>query len=84
MVSSNKSDKLEVNSSDYSNTVGDYFELLKPRVMSLAIFTAIIGLLLTPNNIHPFLAIFSIDIVNSFTISAPKLRYSFSKGLLKN
>lgn len=40
--------------------VGDYFELLKPRVMSLAIFTAIIGLLLTPNQIHPFLAVFSI------------------------
>ena len=38
----------------------DYFELLKPRVMSLAIFTAIIGLLLAPGYIHPMLAIFSI------------------------
>ena len=40
--------------------VADYFELLKPRVMSLAIFTAIIGLLVTPNHIHPLLAVFSI------------------------
>jgi protoheme IX farnesyltransferase len=60
MVFSNKSEKLEINSSGSIATVNDYFELLKPRVMSLAIFTAIIGLLLAPNNIHPFLAVFSI------------------------
>ena len=60
MVFSNKSEKLEINSNGSIATVSDYFELLKPRVMSLAIFTAIIGLLLAPNNIHPFLAVFSI------------------------
>ena len=38
----------------------DYFELLKPRVMSLAIFTAIIGLLLAPGSVHPLLSVFSI------------------------
>jgi protoheme IX farnesyltransferase len=32
---------------------GVFFELLKPRVMSLVIFTAIIGLMLAPGNIHP-------------------------------
>ena len=45
MVFSNKSEKLEINSYGSIATVDDYFELLKPRVMSLAIFTAVIGLL---------------------------------------
>ena len=29
--------------------VGDYIELLKPRVMSLVVFTALVGLLMTLN-----------------------------------
>ncbi len=32
-----------------------YFALLKPRVMSLVIFTALVGLLLAPGTIHPVL-----------------------------
>ena len=40
--------------------VGDYIELLKPRVMSLAIFTAIVGMLLVTTLPNPVLAIFSI------------------------
>ncbi len=34
-------------------SAGDYFSLLKPRVMSLVIFTAFIGLLVAPGDIHP-------------------------------
>ncbi len=34
---------------------GDFFQLLKPRVMSLVIFTATIGLLRAPGALHPFL-----------------------------
>jgi protoheme IX farnesyltransferase len=34
----------------------DYFALLKPRVMSLVVFTAFVGLYLAPGEIHPFLA----------------------------
>jgi protoheme IX farnesyltransferase len=34
----------------------DYFELLKPRVMSLVVFTAFAGLVLAPGNLHPVLA----------------------------
>ena len=45
MVSSNRSDNLIMNTDTSNASVSDYFELLKPRVMSLAIFTAIIGLL---------------------------------------
>jgi len=40
--------------------VRDYFSLLKPRVMSLVIFTAITGLYLAPGVIHPFIAVIAI------------------------
>lgn len=36
--------------------VQDYFNLLKPRVMSLVIFTAITGLYLAPGSMNPFIA----------------------------
>jgi heme o synthase len=36
-------------------TAGDYFKLLKPRVMSLVIFTALVGMLAAPGHIHPVL-----------------------------
>jgi protoheme IX farnesyltransferase len=39
---------------------GDYFALLKPRVMSLVVFTALAGLLLAPAPPHPFLAFASL------------------------
>ena len=32
---------------------GDYVQLLKPRVMSLVVFTALVGLLVAPNGLHP-------------------------------
>ncbi|MEM1078773.1 MAG: heme o synthase [Pseudomonadota bacterium] len=32
---------------------GDYFALLKPRVMSLVVFTALVGLLIAPVSVHP-------------------------------
>lgn len=38
----------------------DYFELLKPRVMQLVVFTAIAGLMLAPADINPVLAAVSI------------------------
>lgn len=39
-------------------TVGDYFSLLKPKVMSLVIFTGFVGMWVAPglSNLHPFLA----------------------------
>lgn len=35
---------------------GDYFALLKPRVMSLVVFTALVGLLVAPVHVHPVVA----------------------------
>jgi protoheme IX farnesyltransferase len=40
--------------------VADYIALLKPRVMSLVIFTALVGLLIAPVHVHPVLAFTSI------------------------
>ncbi len=34
---------------------GDYFALLKPRVMSLVVFTALVGLLAAPVGVHPLI-----------------------------
>ncbi len=38
----------------------DYFELLKPRVMSLVVFTAFTGLVLAPGHINPVLGFIAI------------------------
>jgi len=40
--------------------VGDYIALLKPRVMSLVIFTALVGLAIAPGHFHPVLAFTSL------------------------
>ncbi len=39
--------------SDYEPSFGDYVALLKPRVMSLVVFTALVGLLVAPGSLHP-------------------------------
>jgi protoheme IX farnesyltransferase len=36
--------------------VGDYIEILKPRVMSLVVFTGFVGLVIAPGHLHPVLA----------------------------
>ncbi|NNF71887.1 MAG: protoheme IX farnesyltransferase [Rhodobacteraceae bacterium] len=38
---------------EYEAQFGDYFALLKPRVMSLVVFTAMVGLLVAPVAVHP-------------------------------
>ncbi|MCC2688922.1 MAG: protoheme farnesyltransferase [Rhizobiaceae bacterium] len=41
-------------------TAADYFALLKPRVMSLVVFTAFVGLVAAPVTINPLMAIIAI------------------------
>lgn len=41
-------------------SLGDYFALMKPRVMQLVVFTALVGLLAAPVNVHPVVAFASI------------------------
>ena len=45
--------------------VGDYIALMKPRVMSLVVFTALVGLVVAPGHLHPvigFAALFCIAV----------------------
>ncbi|MDP9138443.1 MAG: heme o synthase [Pseudomonadota bacterium] len=41
-------------------TVEDFFALMKPRVMSLVLFTALVGLVAAPEPVHPWLAFVSL------------------------
>ena len=36
---------------------GDFFALLKPRVMSLVVFTALVGMVVAPGHLHPVLGL---------------------------
>ena len=38
-------------------TAGDFFALLKPRVMSLVVFTAFVGLVAAPVAVNPVIAV---------------------------
>ena len=41
-------------------SMGDYYALMKPRVMSLVVFTALVGLLVAPVPVHPFIGFVAI------------------------
>src|SRR5215470_18483508 len=41
-------------------SVRDYVDLLKPRVMSLVVFTGLIGVVIAPVHIHPFEAFLAV------------------------
>ncbi|MFK8040000.1 MAG: heme o synthase [Rickettsiaceae bacterium] len=43
-----------------NSSIKDYFSLMKPRVMSLVVFTSLIGMILAPGVIHPFIGFVSI------------------------
>lgn len=45
---------------EYNSSVSDYFALMKPRVMSLVIFTAIAGMIVAPGHINSTIAFISI------------------------
>ena len=49
-----------INASAYEPSFGDYVALLKPRVMSLVVFTALVGLMVAPVSLHPVEAIAAI------------------------
>jgi len=57
---SSKSAIKELNESETQSSLEDFISLLKPRVMSLAVFTSVSGLILSPATLHPFLCILSI------------------------
>ncbi len=56
LISQEKMLKHIVDIQETNSTIKDYFLLMKPRVMSLVVFTAFIAMLLAPGHIHPLLA----------------------------
>src|SRR5215218_5076012 len=43
--------------------VGDYIALLKPRVMSLVVFTALVGMVVAHTDVHPVIAFASLVMI---------------------
>jgi heme o synthase len=46
-----------INRIEASSSFGDYVALLKPRVMSLVVFTGAVGMLVAPGPLHPLVAL---------------------------
>jgi protoheme IX farnesyltransferase len=51
---------LSIPTGEYAAGPGEYFALLKPRVMSLVVWTALAGLLVAPTPVHPVIAVASL------------------------
>src|SRR6266545_546880 len=52
--------------------VRDYVDLLKPRVMSLVVFTGVVGVMIAPGHLHPFtaaLAVLAIALASGVLLS---------------
>jgi protoheme IX farnesyltransferase len=49
-----------VDGSMAGGSVGDYIALMKPRVMALVVFTAVVGMALAPGGQHPALAVIAL------------------------
>ena len=47
----------EPRAADDGGSVGDFVALMKPRVMSLVVFTALAGMVAAPGSLHPVLAV---------------------------
>jgi heme o synthase len=45
---------------DQGAAVADYVRILKPRVMSLVVFTGVVGLVVAPGHLHPALAVVAV------------------------
>ena len=67
LTSLEKSSELHGHGSDWTRgqeaDARDFFELLKPRVMSLVIFTALVGLVAAPGTMNPVLAMAAIVLI---------------------
>ena len=58
---------LEINADQASlvdaGSAADFISLMKPRVMSLVVFTALIGLIMAPVSLHPVLAVSAVILI---------------------
>lgn len=65
----------------FDPSIKDYLALMKPRVMSLVVFTAFCGLYLAPGKIHPLIAIASILFVTLGAGSAAAINMWFDRDI---
>ena len=55
--------KMQEPASTDVGSAADYIALMKPRVMSLVVFTALVGLVMAPGAMHPVMAIAAILLI---------------------
>ena len=59
--------ELEINMDQASladaGSAADFISLMKPRVMSLVVFTALVGLIMAPGSLHPVLAVSAVILI---------------------
>ena len=55
-------------------TVGDFFALLKPRVMSLVVFTGLVGIAVAPGDLHPLTAFTALRARSTWPMTAISTR----------
>lgn len=60
LVDDRQTDRALRQSEPFAGDVGDYVALLKPRVMSLVVFTAFVGMFIAPVGVNPIIAIASL------------------------
>ena len=66
---------------DMRASVKDYIMLMKPRVMSLVVFTAFCGLWIAPGNIHPIIAFSTILFVTIGAGSAAAINMWYDRDI---
>jgi protoheme IX farnesyltransferase len=55
--------KLQEPASLDAGSAADYIALMKPRVMSLVVFTALVGMVMAPGDLHPVIAISALVLI---------------------
>lgn len=64
-----------------ASSPSDYFKLLKPRVMSLVVFTALCGMILAPTGIHPLLGFVAILCITFGSGSAAAINMWYDRDI---
>src|SRR5438874_13117829 len=62
-------------------TVGDYIEILKPRVMSLVVFTGFVGLAVAPGHLHPVLAAIAVLCIAVGSCASGAINMSYDRDI---
>jgi heme o synthase len=68
---------------NYEASVKDYIMLMKPRVMSLVVFTGYCGISLAPGNIHPLIAFTTILLISIGAGSAAAINMWYDRDIDK-